>query len=122
MTDKPLHVQAAEALGWDYSEDRHEWDEFAEGQKRCTRCHEVAPWTRHSPSPCCPRYDTDWAATGPLIERFGFVVGRFRILDRQWYAILPGTTSPDAQAEEHAPTPLLAVCYLILALKEAGKL
>jgi hypothetical protein len=55
VTDKPLHVQVAEALGWtDCHQKPHdeEWwgyVNYSQGYRSI------------------PRYDLDWSATGPLI-------------------------------------------------------
>jgi hypothetical protein len=76
------------------------------------------------------RYDTDWAATGPLIEKYRLFVGRYADWshDGRWYAMqtvagypesMPGK---DERLERTGTTPLEAVCHLILALKAAGKL
>lgn len=122
--EQPLHVQVAEALGW-------------------TDCHlcghkECGPgfWVGDVPvvdgtireSHLMPRYDTDWAATGPLIEKYGIDINHFgdgnpadcadpmswfaRHERREW-----GTWD-----ECEAATPLLAVCALILLLKSLGEL
>jgi len=106
--DKPLHVRVAEALG----------------VRRPVDMCLFAPGSVDSYADV-PRYDTDWSATGPLIERFKFWLvwdehpqlwtahwGQFRAAEHggEW----------DGEAED--ATPLLAVCALILALAEAGKL
>lgn len=70
-------------------------------------------------------YDTDWSVTGPLIEKFKIGVG---VPDNEhliascgeWYAISPHNYEDGPQ--EYGETPLIAICRLILALKEAGKL
>jgi hypothetical protein len=70
--DKPLHVKVAEALGLKpkmfrvrgsadlfvevYSDNRY-W--LVDGQHSAQELAALAP----------PHYDTDWSATGPLIER-----------------------------------------------------
>jgi hypothetical protein len=69
------------------------------------------------------RYDTDWAVTGPLIERYGLTViagkdgGPHACQEGhgqgKWFHLEP---------YEDGPAPLVAVCRLILALKAAGKL
>lgn len=76
-----------------------------------------------------PRYDTDWSATGPLIEKYGLTLAK-REDAEEWLAAprqsyldehdgyLAYVTRPFALG----PTPLLAVCNLIFLLKEAGKL
>lgn len=126
MTDKPLHVQVAEALGWQrcylkveftalemYKSD--DWRGFPPGRSVVSEGSSLVE---------IPRYDLDWAVTGPLIEKYGILVGKFPpyTFDGKWYACLPGSESPYVQAEAHAPTPLVAVCNLILQLHKTGKL
>ena len=126
MTDeKPLNVRVAEALGWDTSPELHQRDESSEGYSACTRCGAVMAWSEPMPALCVPRYDTDWSATGRLIEnyRIGLVckATSFSHPSEQWEATRwdePGR----ATIFMPGPTVLVAVCNLILALAEAGKL
>lgn len=119
MTDeKPLHVRVAEALGW----------------TECRPCGDIAaPWAsgyegRPNGEPYIigderagwrriPRFDLEWKATGPLIEKYEITVARGRFF---WHATRWTNGIQDAYGE--AGTPLIAVCNLILALKEAGRL
>jgi hypothetical protein len=116
--DKPLHVQVAEALGCrprlcvgcdaDGSNRRSWWD-----------C-ECGDWA-HCGGPDTPtqdvsRYDTDWSATGPLIEKYGIDVWRSA---KTWKA---AQDTPGGAICGRGATPLIAICSLILALKGAGKL
>lgn len=99
MSDKPLHVQVAEALG----------------ETPCRSCMEVGndPWHYH--------YDTDWAATGPLIERFKldvFSAGGVLCMAQAWRP----NTDPQQTFRASGTDPLIAVCRLILVLRAAGKL
>lgn len=129
MNEQPLHVRVAEALGWDTAASLHSWDEAAEGYRGCTRCDQLAHWNGPEPELCVPRYGTDWSATGPLIERYKIQVWHqedplaeiLGPLDGPWRATHEVCASPDLGACT-GPTPLIAVCNLILALKEAGKL
>jgi hypothetical protein len=114
MVDVPLHVQVAEALGWTY------WS--ADG-RAATHC--VPPGTELdvSDNPVValplheiPHFDTDWSATGPLIERYEIDVWRSA---RMWKAA-PDT--PGGTIVGRGTTPLIAICHLILALKADGKL
>jgi hypothetical protein len=73
-----------------------------------------------------PRYDTDWSATGPLIEKWRIDLEHVGdgVLASQWGEHgedHDGRPSGGSLARE-GPTELIAVCNLILALKVAGKL
>lgn len=120
--EKPLHVQVAEALGW--TEIRQEvWD--IGGQKigrdewgGVLRDDSGKPtvWGRIA------RYDTDWSATGPLIERF-----RIDLFSRESAGVWTARAwvpndDPVETLKRAGNEPLTAVCNLILALKAAGKL
>ena len=84
-----------------------------------------------------PRYDTDWSATGPLIEKYGITLfeyhGDFTAFWHSPKKVCPTCANetsedieyPKAFSDTQRPRPmpaLTAVCHLILALKEAGKL
>ena len=103
--EKPLHVQVAEALGWEGL------TVTPMGELRGSHDGLYLP---------VPHYDTDWAATGPLIEKLKmWVFPDQHAKEFYWEATIePG---PEAISAE-GPTPLAAVCHLILALKAAGKL
>lgn len=113
MSEKPLHVRVAEALGWfDFQPSANgfwplEW-----------RGHPSRPIIGE-PHKKIPRFDTDWSATGPLIERFGIFLRRY--YGDRWFAS-PGQPLPGGADTVDAATPLEAVCNLILALHAAGKL
>lgn len=85
MSEKPLHVQVAEALGWT----------------------ETFGYPK--------RFDTDWAVTGPLIERFRLSL---RPLDDGGY-MAEHYRGGVLIVARPGDTPCLAVCWLLLAL--AGK-
>lgn len=125
LGERPLHVKVAEALGY----------------KRCGAGSWHPPDFEGHPDPVWPtrvmlcfqedtRFDIDWAATGPLIEKYKIMLvpwGERASSVRWWTAayeaqlcgefhqIEGGTTSS-------GPTILIAVCNLILALHAAGKL
>ena len=120
MTEKPLHVRVAEALGDDFGP--CDWAFYcdAEGNLVCSECGAAIRTPeagRHERA--IRRYDTDWSATGPLIEKYqvgleepengGMWTAYYRIRE-------------DETMHAYGPTVLMAVCNLILALKEAGKL
>lgn len=131
--EKPLHVRTAEALGWtecrvaDYPRptgvpDTH-WPTWhgrpSEGHWPLWMSR--AEWEREPNSrPEVPHYELSWEETGPLIEKFGISLNNYS------HAPTNGTTAhrsiEDRIYDATGTTPLLAVCALILKLKEAGKL
>lgn len=137
---KPLHVRVAEALGWHNL--RTSRPEESRGAVWVGVPTERRPNLVSEP---VPHYDTDWSVTGPLIERLELCVLRedHYVEGSGWlpwwsarYGKLTwnvtdsanfephGDYDPDGPPahEAHAETPLIAVCNLVLALKEAGKL
>jgi hypothetical protein len=122
MSDKPLHVRVAEALGWTDCLPFEAW-----GVVDPEHWVGTPPgWTYtvadigKSTEP--PRYDTDWSATGPLIERLGIHIEPDACHEPEWLAFVLHGDEQFSVSEATQPTPLLAVCHCILALKEAGKL
>lgn len=112
MSEKPLNVRVAEALGCEPIED----DGYEPHRFYCG----CDPLTHATPGelPRLVRYDTDWSATGPLIERYGIDLTKL-LGSHCWLA----EGQPDGWLDSaEGPTPLLAVCNLILALHAAGKL
>lgn len=113
-TVKPLHVRVAEALGWGgpfqrgggtmLATDNH-WDGRAPGNYVIGEQHDRIP-----------RYDTDWSATGPLIERYRILL----VTAPDWGDWT--ARAHDSLLQARAATPLIAVCNLIIALAAAGKL
>jgi hypothetical protein len=111
MTDEPLHVQVARALGCkpDFHEGHGWW------LCGCGTPEHIVAEERYEGPPLLVHFDTDWSATGPLIEKYGLAVG----LHGGWWAIAdPG----GARWMTEGPTPLVTVCLLILKLHELGKL
>ena len=113
---KPLHVRVAEALGWW----RIEPGISSKNRMRPDPCgcwmgvrigEDGHGWSEH-----LPHYDTDWAATGPLIEEYA--VELLAVDGKYWRAFLDLNFGPVGKGS----TPLSAVCNLILVLAEAGKL
>lgn len=128
--DKPLHVRVAEALGWTGIEAGNAcggWDGVAIDDRI---------WIGRPPGELvvgceCPpihRYDTDWSATGPLIEQFGIALDRGIFTHGAgWRAGWTHGPWDDIGAEWWARnaegrTPTEAICNLILTLHEAGRL
>ena len=89
----PLHSRVARALN------------VAPTPRKFDDCHPGYGWT--------PHYDTDWSATGPLIERYRVSLTS---TPDEWWAVRSGFNGQDG------PTPLIAACNLILTLHKAGKL
>ena len=107
MTEKPLNVQVAEALGYTGFEQVEEGDPADLWLMDCPctieSCAEAIP---------VPRYDTDWATTGLLIEEYGIdILHGPQILAK---SRMGGLGIGD--------TELIAVCHLILELAKEGKL
>lgn len=130
MSEKPLHVRVAEALGWTgcaevstlaerkadgvvFQSSRWQGSYTVKGTDAEGR--HFTYWDLRE----VPRYDTDWAATGPLIERFGFELYRPTESGWPWRATKYGTAT---LPQGNAATPLEAVCNLILVLAENGEL
>ncbi len=128
MTDeRPLHVRVAEALGWtdllpanDGPFRAEHWsgvppaglpmDAYAFVLKvdHENRIMSVGPGS-------VPRYDTDWSATGPIIERLGLNVGTAPMGMPGFAAIAPRGVPPGLGLGD---TLLVAVCELLLSLNE----
>ena len=143
--EKPLHVRVAEALGskpvdaaWGYIAPPEEgvWSHLRSRLLRSRTEASAAYEARGFKSPgdeegVCwwkdgwgplfiEEYDTDWAATGPLIESMTIALGWSgdSVPGQQRWAAVPS----GGAIYGRGPTTLIAVCNLILALKEAGKL
>ena len=101
-TERPLHVQVAEALGWVDIEDKDGvfWGTEPHGKLRIA----------------VPRYDSSWCSVGPLIERFQITVnGETRDWQDEWEARGGGFSADGSQ-------PCEAIAKLIVKLKKEGKL
>jgi hypothetical protein len=128
--EKPLHVRVGEAIGWDVTRE-HDFDDASDGRIACVSCGLVIRGDNYA-EPCVPRYDTDWSATGALIERYGISLALHHRPPTEWVAFVntiglawgEDCFGLDGYADdfEYGPTPLVAVCNLILAMKAAGKL
>lgn len=70
------------------------------------------------PLPEVPDYEEEWSETGPVIERLMIAIGWSgdNVPDEKCWATVHG--GPHGRG----PTPLVAVCELILALEAAGQL
>lgn len=114
--EKPLNIRVAEALGCEVLY-KPEWDRLNPWFCGCG----VREHDGNDSAGRIANYDTDWQDGGPLIEKH--VDTLCDDAPQGWRA--------DSKIEQdhngvpwmvHGPTPLIAVCNLILALKEAGKL
>jgi hypothetical protein len=115
--DKPLHVRVAEALGWEQCGTN--WDE---GNYQIKEAWPPG-WTDDDVPRKVPRYDTDWSATGPLIEKYGIWLQKYKEAGFfDWRAEAGDTYMRADGSPITGGTPLEAVCHLILALKETGAL
>lgn len=141
--EKPLHVRVAEVLGAHIEFRVAPWYRPHENREPTwmRRCvvgeHVIWPqrglcavkegeeaWTY-----TIPRYDTDWSATGPLIEKYRFATwtaGPLHDLVCESDEMLWRCNSDDRglqqEGSEVGATPLIAACNLILALATEGKL
>lgn len=105
MSDRPLHVRVAEALGWTRTKD-------------CAlleNCYGAGEMDGEFVG-CVRNYDTDWSATGPLIERHGIS------LDHDGFGMWRAYQRGDAKLSALGRAPLVAVCELLLVMAAAGKL
>jgi len=114
---RPLHVLVADALGWQRIQ--YAGTILLPGA--------VGTYTGYPPAPGVaiigqpeqiPRYDTDWSATGPHIGRL-----KIRLSYSSQGRAFADHPSIDSEAQRQDESDILpAVCRLILALAEAGKL
>ncbi len=110
MSDEPLAVLVAKALGWtDVTWDR------------------TGAWGRPPGSSIfgvqIPRYGIDapdgWAATGPLLSERGFSL--IQCPDTSWDCLTPGFVA-GGMIEANAPSAPEAIARLVVKLHELGKL
>jgi hypothetical protein len=145
--EKPLHVLVSEALGWTDCEGREteRWTSTVILNPSPNRgesvlwigrqpldpaeiqSHPMLPMRTgpHSGRVPIPRYDTDWSATGPLIEKYGIeltITGRPPKTHWVCWAAKREGFTPSAEGATGSQHPLRSVCYLLLELKAAGKL
>ena len=104
----PLSVRVALALGWTHCEECSTRNTYSKGSH----------W--HAPSGGSwmpgPRFDEDWHAAGPLIERFGI---NLTLVDGVWWACRgwQGDHAVRWKELKAGKTPLVAVCEFILAFE-----
>jgi hypothetical protein len=128
-TEEPeLYVQVAEALGWTDIQPCGNImlpdSSFYDG--RPPGAVVIIGWPQEGRR-IVPRYDIDWSATGPILERLGIGVqlqGRWStsgVAKQEWVAEAHWPTY-QARYVEFGPTPQIAVCNLILDLARAGRM
>lgn len=120
---EPLNVRVARALGW------AEFDPPSEADPPRARY-----WIGRNPSGAIfrvPEYYIDWSATGPLVEKYGIGLVRYTqsVGTGEWMAFLNAggwisecAVDIECHHSEFGPTPLTAVCNLLLKMGEAGRL
>lgn len=126
--EKPLHVRVAEALGCKTAAPTKCKNVGCQDLWVCA-CDERGSHNEHPDFHCdhLPCYDTDWAVTGPLMEQVILPYRQFVLAD--WINVV-GSNQParyqtyfqGLPLQGWGDTPLLAICNLILVLKEKGKL
>jgi hypothetical protein len=107
MSEKPLHVRVAEALGYEPASHPN----LAPGEWWVMPDHDPDG----SGYTCeLPRYDTDWSAIGPEVKRLGIHI----IPEgRKWVAL---KELPQGAMVAFAHEPQEAAAKLIVDLKESG--
>lgn len=119
MSDKPIHVQVAKALGIDAFGASPRRPVFVTGRWIKSGWWRLCePASDRVAASEIPHYDTDWSATGPLVEKYGLGVSPSVAGWSAW----PRGSGLNSSDGQDAKTPLLAVCNLIIALGKAGKL
>jgi hypothetical protein len=121
MTEEPeLYVQVAEALGWtdvqpcgnimlpdsSFYDGRPPGAAVIIGSPQEGRC-------------IVPRYDIDWSATGPILERLR--LGLIPLIAPH-VGFTASCHTEDDLLFEYGATPLIAACNLLLELKKDEKL
>lgn len=130
-TEFPLHVQVALALGWtwwkhsDEIRSHHPGARFLRqpnppafyGFEPADGTEALAQHDDKTYADWVPRYDTDWAVTGPLITLYGIELYRRDVGTGSpfWKALVCGHAGNDDD-------PLIAVCGAIIEAAGAGHL
>lgn len=123
---KPLHVRVAEAIGVVVK--HHQVRPACAAGCGCREIGEwweVLRWSEDADPDWdhdeVPRYDTDWKATGPLIERYQITL-QYSIDHWRAWPWMDSDSGCLLCPWQRDAKPLTAVCKLILALAKAGKL
>lgn len=136
MSEKPLHGQVAEALGWtdikSSMETKGVWTTGPSGPMLADAQVEV--WTGQEPETMrtgtIPRYDEEWLYGGPLLEKHKISAFFDGEPDNRWTTTVSGEWKSCPHCEQlhlenwhgYGETLLVAACELILALGKAGRL
>ncbi len=127
MTEKPLHVRVAEVLGWTKVEHRNK--PYVDDER--------VPWTGVPPADfdgyrlwqtvgnksyvAVPRYDTEWSATGPLVERFKMSSDYCTApVGNVWMVIISVWGEDKDRGKASAETLLMAICGAVLSMANDG--
>lgn len=121
-SEPPLHVRVAEAIGW--TDIRfgggimlvgHGWKGWPPGA--------IPIIGQPTPRTDIPRYDEDWRAAGPLIERYARSLhGSDDEWQAEWDAAGDFHEHGFGKAMGRGDTPQEAICALILDMHAQGKL
>lgn len=116
MDEKPLNVRVAEALGWTEIQYAHSVGAYGRRPDRSGGLdgHGIE---------AVPCYDTDWSASGPLIDKYKLELWTNHQYGN-WSASV-GIESPgwdSAMIAATGETALKAACVCILEMSKAGKL
>lgn len=128
MSEKPLHVRVAEALGCKLVAEPHPMacvDATLPDYFTCGCPPDRFGYRPHGLGGIA-RYDTNWAAMGPLIERFHISLHAAGD-GRRWFADAPdshleptcvhvGGFGSWAPCADRSDSPLVSACHAILAL------
>lgn len=121
---KPLHFMVAEALGWTKvirMDDGWECGIPPGGVNYRLLGRDLG---KHV---AVPQYDTDWAATGPLVERFEISIMREKWKnDWGWTVQMLVHNNPKIRSRTYSTLPgetlLQGICKIIVNAHEAGQL
>jgi len=122
---RPLNVRVADALGTMHVLGPVIGKDGERNIRRCTH-HKDETYaydfmTDYDGRVLAPPYDTEWSAGGPLIERLH--VDLSWLSGSEWTAtVWIPNPSPRLNRRSSGPSPLVALCNLILSLEHDGLL
>ena len=121
----PLHVQVAQARGCAI----HLEDVNTSYETFVCGCVKTSPFPHGSESHGCsisriPRYDTDWAAAGPLVEEYDLNIWR-TVFEDVYFATQPRGIArifaDDKPPRGEGATRLEAICRAVIAIEKEKK-